>query len=215
MMNTIIDFIYSTSLLFSLVMSFIYRKDLRSRNLGVLLPFLIYTFAQEMLLDLAVDFPSAILYNIYRPISAIVFSFIYYRVPFLASLKKLIAGLTIAYLCVVVATYCFIDSIFVNSTYLTLARGFMVTFCSILFLFRYFSLDNLKEEKFWRPLVLITAGIAIFYPVVTLSLTFEDYLATQDATLFGFKLYQVIPQLMSIFMYCCFSYAFYLCRKIK
>jgi len=104
---------------------------------------------------------------------------------------------------------------FVNITYLILLRGFLITFCCILFLFRYFNLDNIKEEKFWRPLIWVTGGIVIFYPVVTLSLTFQDYLAAQDATLFGFKLYHLIPQVMSIFMYSCFSYAFYLCRRIK
>ena len=211
--------LYLASILISAVMAIIYRKDLINRKLAILAPFLIIVFFQESILRLAeyldYSFSSAVVYNIYRPLSAVVFSWIYYNVPFMSPLKKVIGGLTILYLFITLINYCLIKSIFVNSSYLTLLRGFLVTFCAILFLFRYFNLDNQKEERYWRPLVWITAGIAIFYPVVTLSVTFQDYLNTQNATLFGFRLYRLIPQVISIFMYSCFSYAFYLCRKIK
>ena len=211
--------LYLASILFSAVMAIIYRKDLATRKLVILAPFLTIVFFQESIPSVAAyldySFSTAVVYNIYRPISALVFSWIYYNVPFMSPLKKLIAGLTIVYVFITLINYCFIKSIFINSSYLTLLRGFLITFCAILFLFRYLNLDNVKEEKYWRPLVWITAGIAVFYPVVTLSVTFQDYLNTEDATLFGFKLYRMIPQVISIFMYSCFSYAFYLCRKIR
>jgi hypothetical protein len=130
-------------------------------------------------------------------------------------LKKLIAAITIIYLVLTLINYCFIESIFTASSYFTLARGIVLTFFALLFLFRYFNLDNIAEEKYWRPLIWVTAGIAVFYPVTSISLTFQKYLANEQATLYGMRLYQLIPQVMSIFMYNCFSYAFYLCRKIK
>jgi hypothetical protein len=80
---------------------------------------------------------------------------------------------------------------------------------------RYFNLDNSAEEKFWRPLLWITIGIATFYPVISISLSLQNYLTVGRYTFYGLKVYQVIPQLMSIFMYSCFSYAFYLCQKKK
>jgi hypothetical protein len=200
-------------------MAFVYRKELRSKNLYILLPFLILVFIQELIVNIGGLMgyikSSAVIYNIYKPISAVVFAFIYYRLPFMSSLRKLIAGLTIVYLAMTLINYCFIESIFTASSYFTLARGFVITFFAVLFLFRYFNLDNVAEEKYWRPLIWITAGIAFFYPVVSISLTFQKYLAAEQATLDGLRLYQLIPQVMSIFMYSCFSYAFYLCRKIK
>jgi hypothetical protein len=65
------------------------------------------------------------------------------------------------------------------------------------------------------PHIWITIGVATFYPVISISLSFQKYLSANDATLFGLKVYQAIPQVMSIFMYSCFSYAFYLCQKKK
>jgi hypothetical protein len=211
--------IYLISILLSAVMAILNRKYLASRKLSILVPFLIYIFLQETILSLNNFFgyfhSNAVIYNIYRPISAMVFAFIYFSIPFMSPLKKLIAGLTIIYLLLTVINYCFIESIFTASSYFTLARGIVITFFAILFLFRYFNLDNIAEEKYWRPLIWVTAGIALFYPVTSISLTFQKYLANEQATFYGLRLYQLIPQVMSIFMYNCFSYAFYLCRKIK
>lgn len=211
--------LYMVSILLSAVMAVINRKYLLNRKLIILLPFLIYVFFQETVLGLNNYFnyftSNAIVYNIYRPVSVIVFAFIYFSITFMSPLKKLIAAITIIYLVLTLINYCFIESIFTASSYFTLARGIVLTFFALLFLFRYFNLDNIAEEKYWRPLIWVTAGIAVFYPVTSISLTFQKYLANEQATLYGMRLYQLIPQVMSIFMYNCFSYAFYLCRKIK
>jgi hypothetical protein len=132
----------------------------------------------------------------------------------MSPLRKLIGGITLTYLFLLLTNYCFFESIFANRGYMTLARGFILTFYALLFLFRYFNLDNSEVERYWRPLLWITAGLAIFYPVVSISLAFQEYLVKRtpgDQP----RIYQLIPQVMSIFMYSCFTYAFYLCRKIK
>jgi hypothetical protein len=203
----------------SAAMAFVYRKYLRGRQLIILLPYLIFVFIQETSLTILTRIgyisSTAIVYNIYRPLSAIVFAFIYYRIPFMLPVRKLITSIVIIYICITLINYFFIESIFVTSSYLAVARGFVITLFAILFLFSYFNLDNTAEEKYWRPLIWITAGVTIFYPVISISITFQKFLAASNATLFSQKVYQLIPQVMSIFMYSCFSYAFYLCRKIK
>jgi len=200
-------------------MAFIYRRELKGRNIFILMPYLVVVFIQETSLavfgELGYIPRNALVYNIYRPLSVIVFAVIYYTIPVMHSVKRLVAGLTLVYLFLVIINYCFVESIFTTSSYLTLARGVLITFYAVVFLFRYFNIDNPEVERFWRPLLWITAGIAFFYPVVTTSLTFQKYLEAEHFTLYGLRIYQVIPQLMSIFMYSCFSYAFYLCRKIK
>jgi hypothetical protein len=63
------------------------------------------------------------------------------------------------------------------------------------------------------PVIWITIGIVVFYPVVNISFAFYTHLVSYRSDFLGIKLYKVIPQLMSIFMYSCFNYAFYLCKK--
>jgi hypothetical protein len=209
--------IYLVSILFSVLTGFMYRKHLESRKLLILLPYLVLVFIQEVLLGFYIVFTeisqNSVIYNIYQPVSVVVFAFIYYRVPFMAPVRKLMKTIILSYLIFVLVYYGFFQSFFKTDTYTRLIRGFIITFWGLLFLFRYFHLDNLSEEKFWRPLLWITIGIAIFYPVISIPLSFQKYLAAGDYTFYGFKLYHLIPRVMSIFMYSCFSYAFYLCRK--
>ncbi len=217
-MNQFFLFPYLACILFSALMAFIYRNYLRSRMLNILLPYLIYVFIQETTLITVNEFlnlnsSNAVVYNIYVPISATVFFWVYYQIQILKSFRKLIILLYTVYIAITILNYCFIESIFTAGSYTNLARSFVITSFGLLFLFKYFNLDNPAEEKYWRPLIWITVGIVIFYPVISISFTFHKYLLASNATLYGVKLYQIIPKVMSIFMYSCFSYAFYLCKK--
>jgi hypothetical protein len=156
---------------------------------------------------------TGIIYNLYRPVTVLVFSILYYRIHFNASVRKLILWLVAIYFAGIIVTYSFIQSIFILNNYLSLAGGFVITCCGIFFLFNYFNLDNPAEERYWQPVILVTIGVVAFYPVINISNAFHKHLLAYDATLFGLKLYHLIPQLMSIFMYGCFARAFYLCRK--
>jgi hypothetical protein len=216
-MKEVIFFIYLGSILFSAGMAFVYRKYLRSRQLFIFVPYLFLVFIQEICVYFYLrQSPTAstgIIYNIYRPITVLVFTILYYRIPFNAPNRKLIIWLLAAYFAGVIITYSFIHSIFILNSYLSLAGGFVITCCGIFFLFNYFNLDNPAEEKHWLPVILITIGVVTFYPVINISNAFHKHLLAYQATVFGLKLYQLIPQVMSIFMYGCFARAFYLCKK--
>ncbi len=213
----VLYFIYLACLLSSAFAGFVYRRNLQSRQLFIFIPFLFLLFIQELSLFLYVlQFPTAstgIVYNIYNPISAIFFSVFYYRIPFNAPLRKLITWLIGIYLTVAVFTFTFIQPITIYNSYLSLAAGVVNTCCGIFFLFNYFNLDNRAQEKHWRPVIWITIGVVLFYPVVNISFAFYKHLLAYRADIFGVKLYKVIPQLMSIFMYGLSLYAFYLCKK--
>jgi hypothetical protein len=182
-------------------------------------PYLLLVFIQETSLGFVrmydPAYNNAIIYNIYRPINVLVFAFLYYQIPFMKPFRQMILWSTTIYLLVYVIHYSFLESIHTASTYLILFRGFIITFFAILFLFKYFLLDDIREEKFWHPYIWITIGIVTFYPVVSISISLQKLLLTSGSIIKGFQLYNIIPQVMSIFMYGCFSYAFYLCQRKK
>ena len=136
-MDTVINLIYLASLLASAIFALIYRKYLSGRKLTILIPYLFAVVIQETVLTLGSWFhlfkSTAIVYNIYQPVSAVVFAYIYFSIPFMSSLKKLIAVMTIAYLLLVLVNYSFFESISITSTYPPIARGFLITFCAVLF----------------------------------------------------------------------------------
>ncbi|HEY6505242.1 MAG TPA: hypothetical protein VIZ28_14805 [Chitinophagaceae bacterium] len=216
-MKTIIFFLYSASILLSAAMAFIYRKDLRSRKLSILTPYLLLVFIQELCLHIYVRrSPTAstgLMYNIYHPVTVLVFASLFYHMPITRKMRKLVLVLAAFYLILAVATFSFIEPITKLNGYLIVAAGFVISCYAIIFLLNYFNMDNSEEEKHWRPVILITIGILTFYPVIGISFAFHKQLLAYEATILGMKIYQLIPQVMSIFMYGCFARAFYLCKK--
>lgn len=208
-----LQIVYFISILVSAIVALRFQDLIKSRKLGIMIPFLFWVFAQELTLYLLVDSSSkmsnAIVYHVYRVINVIVFAIIFYRIPIMAPLRKLIVILAALYILVNVMVFGFISPIQLPNTYLSLARGLVISCYAIFFLFSYFSLDNLKDEKYWTPILWISIGILIFYPVISLPLALQGQFASMNLT----ALYRYIPQTMSIFMYSCFTYAFYLCKK--
>lgn len=213
----LLHIVYLTCLLGSVIAAFAVHKDLQSRQLSLFPYYLLIVFSQELVLSLIImqkpHYSTGLIYNIYNPLNATFFALFFYSIPFNFPFRKLIATLLIIFLTSAVFTFCFIQPIRIYNSYLSLATGFLITICGILFLFSYFKLDNHEEERKWLPVIWITIGLLAFYPVVNISFSLYKYLLAYQATLWGIKLYRLIPQLMSIFMYVCFIRAFYLCRK--
>jgi len=202
-------------LLLSAVAAIVYSRFLGRWKLTIMTFYLPLLFLMEVYTAIraANDKSNYLIYNIYRPISVIVFAFIYYSIPIMSRFRKMIIGITLVYLLLLVIAYSVIVPIKESNTSLTLARGICITFPAVFYLIGLLLLDTVEEQRFWQPLTWMTIGVLIFYPVISMSVGFQNYLYDNNATVLGFKLYQVIPQLMSIFMYSCFTYAFYLCKR--
>ena len=212
-----LQLIYLACLLTCCAFAFVYYKSLRSRQLSFFPFYLLIVFVQELLAFLLVkqdpSYSTGFIYNMYNPINTLFYAIFYYRIPFNLPVRKLIGLLIIVFIPLTLATFFFFKSIYAYNSYLSLASGFLITLCGILFLFNYFKLDNHSEEKKWLPVIWITIGLVAFYPVVNISFALHKNLLAYQATIFGMKLYRLIPQLMSIFMYVCFIRAFYLCSR--
>ena len=214
-----LHYFYLACLLASSLIGFRYKKELKSRQLSLFPWYLLAIFLQEsivfIILRLHGNVSTGVIYNIYNPVSAIFFATFYSRIHFNSRSRVLMMALLSVLLAVTVITYLWIQPIHVYNNYISLASGFLVTLCGLVFLFNYFKLDNAVEEKKWLPVIWITIGLVVFFPVVNISFALYKYLLAYQATIFGQKLYRLIPQLMSIFMYSCFATAFFLCRKKK
>ena len=210
---------YLGCLLFSFLVALANFQILKSRQLALFVPFLAFVFIQEFsVFVFGLSHPkdsTAIVYNIYSVINASFFVYFYFRIIPSALFRKLMILMLAFFTITAFITFFWLQPITIYNSYLSLASGLVITCCGVFFLFNYFNLDNIGEEKKWSPVLWITIGIVSFYPVVNISFAFYKHLLAYDATLFGYRLYRIIPQLMSIFMYGCFAYAFYLCRKKK
>jgi hypothetical protein len=217
MFLSIPDFLYFAVMLLSLVAAINYRRALRSRQLTLFIPYLALVFIQEVSLYLYLQQSpggsTAIVYNFYRPVSTSFFAWIFYSILDNNGFRKIIIIMISVYLAATTVTFGFLQSIYKYNNYLYLSGGLIITICAVFFLFNYFELDNHSEEKKWSPVLWITIGIVVFYPVVNISLALYNHLKVTTGAVPGVKVYQLIPRVMSIFMYSCFAWAFYLCKK--
>jgi hypothetical protein len=209
--------VYLAALFVSTVLAFVYYSSLASRQLAIFAPYLALVCIQEVLIyQFLIQHPdrsTAIVYNIYRPLSTCFFAFLFYRNPINKTFRKLIIILVLIYLFATIFTFTLLQSIQKYNNYLYLSGGLVITSCAVFFLFNYFKLDNYSEERKWLPVLWISVGIVIFYPVVNISFALYNHLKATNGTVSNVKVYQLIPRIMSIFMYSCFGWAFYLCRK--
>lgn len=213
----VLHIIYLLALLAAAISAFIWRKHLAGRALLPFWPMLWVLFVQEITLYILVlqtpTLSTGGIYNIYGLLITLFFAGVFYHIPFNRPYRRLIAGLVLFYVLAFILNFTLLQPIRVYNTYLYISTGFIIDCLGLLFLFNYFRLDDPHEEEKWRPLLWITIGIVIYYPVVNISFSLYNHLVEYKATFFGVKLYRVIPQTMSIFMYTCFIYAFYLCKK--
>jgi hypothetical protein len=198
-------------------MALINFRYLRSRQLLFFAPYLILLSVQELGIHIYLNFhptqKTGVLYNISRPVSTTFFALFFYLVPVNRPFRKLIAWMLGVYLTLVSVTFVFLHPITEYNSYLSLASAFVISCSGILFLFNYFNLDNVDEEKKWRAVVWISTGLVIFYPVTNIVFAFHKKILAVDASILETPLHQAVPRIMSIFMYGCFTYAFYLCQK--
>ena len=214
----ILLYAYHAAIFLSALSATLFRQGLKKIGLSPMPPYLWYVFIQEttlrILANTGVIKTTGFYYNIYRPIATTVFFLIFYRLTLNnTAARKLMHRMYIGYLAFTVFIFVFTNTLKYFSQYLSLATGFVISCFAILYLSSYFNLDNAEEERKWFPVILITVGVLAFYPVINISFSFYTHLLKSDVLVFGTKLYQSIPQIMSIFMYSCFTYAFYLCRK--
>ncbi len=208
---------YLASIIISAITAYLFRKDLEKKGLIILLPYLVLVVLQEtgvfIYRQLYTDAHTDIVYNIYRPVTVIVFYLLYIKIKFRDKVKKIMSWLLAVYLLCTIINFIFFQSISSANAYLGPAGGLIITSYGLVFLFFYFSLDDQSEEKKLWPLMMITFGVVTFYPVYNIVSVFRKYLQDYDATIHDISLYNLVGRLMSIFMYCCFAWAFYLCKK--
>src|SRR5690606_41507412 len=108
-MREILFFAYVGVLTSSAIASAIFYRDIRTRRLGIMLPYLAYVSVQELALYFysSPEMNSAI-YNLYRPLTVIVFAMIYYPIPLMKPFRKVILYTAIFYIVRTIINYSFI-----------------------------------------------------------------------------------------------------------
>jgi len=94
----------------------------------------------------------------------------------------------------------------------TMAFDFFLIFFGMLYLYQQV-IDENNVPFLTSPAVWISLGVVIFFSGFSMALALYRYIIHMDLRLFGWRLYNLIPRLLCIVLYSCFSVALILFRR--
>jgi hypothetical protein len=210
--------LYIYAILFCLLVALANYKFLRVSALAGFLPFIFLTLLVELVAvyyKYNLDQSNAWLYNSYLVIQVAFFTWLYYQNIENPRFRQIIRILSVLFFGGVMVTYIFLDTITSFNPAIFVIGGIIITLFAVLFLLYFFSLENIVAEDKLYPLIYVTIGIVAYFAVCSLTITLYKYLKIYNLEIAGTKLYNLVPRLLSIFMYLIFAYSFYVCRRKK
>ncbi len=176
------------------------------------LPFLGLVFFGEILATYFYTVSNIKIYYIISIVELAFYSYIFYHLHHRKSIKKIIFFLFVICEIGYIISFVFFGK---NYTYffnnLIVSGFYLVTIALIYLYIKVIDFDNASltsEPGFW-----IATGVSLFFSGVSISFSLYEFIKSNSLYLFGEKLYNIIPQILSIVLYLCISIALILCRQ--
>jgi hypothetical protein len=90
--------------------------------------------------------------------------------------------------------------------------GFFLALVSLLYLYERVNSDD-DQDLVKQPGIWVALGVSIFFSGSSIVFSLHDLISKGNLKLFGFKLYWIVPQILSVFLYACISVSIILHRK--
>lgn len=192
----------------SLVIAILNYRWLRNSFWWLFIPFLGATLVIETLASFVWTHANGWLYNIYVLLQFPFTSFFFYRVTGINKLKTTIKLTAFAFLLFCIYMYLFQSSFIEFNLWIFTLDCFLTVLYAIFFLFYCINENDITKIAAQRPALSVTIGIVIFFSIVSILFNTYKFIRANELKLFGIYLDNIVPQLLSIIMYGCFSYAF-------
>jgi len=202
----------------SLLLSIYFYKGLKFFNLLGFIPLLAIVCITEIAAVNAFKFGwtgNLLIYNIYVIISTPVTMYVFLQMLGYKGLTRSI------YICIGALLFIFtiLNFLFVQGwekfdTYSLIFVEFIIAMLALLVIARLFQEDDSvillnKHPYFW-----ISASTLIFSAVTLIVCGLQQFLLLKKIQLGGVQIYRAIMPAINVFLYGCYGYAFYLCRKL-
>ncbi len=202
--------------LISLIIAFLYYPSIKGCFMKFFLPFLLFIFIAEAIASLFVirdDVRSNIgLQYLISIVETIFYGYIFYNLSDKKWIKKVALLQSSCFFLIYISSFFFLGrDVNIFTLCLTL-YGFSLSIIAILHIYNKFIdeeyIDIVKDSGFW-----IAFGISIFFSGISIVLMLHEFILKNNLNLFGIKLYNFIPRVLSIILYSSISIAIILCKK--
>lgn len=201
--------------LFSLVVAIIYYPYIKNSVMKWFLPFLAFVFVGEMYakyIGYVVGKSNTEIYGFITIIEAIFYGYFFYTITEKGISKKIIFIISLVNISISIIFFFLISDnpshLFTNLIFLSI----LFCFISLTYIYSKFVNDEaaylLGEPGFW-----VAFGVTLFFSGVSVVFSLHDFSVQHNLTLFGFKLYHIVPQTLCVLLYLSISTAIILCKK--
>jgi len=204
--------------LLSLVLAIVFYKNLKQFKLTGFVPLLFIVCVTEFL---AGNFQSIgwkgnhTVYNIYVIISTPVTFYIFLQMlSYKSWARALYITVGILLFIFTLLNFLFLQGSVDFDTYSLILVEFIIAILSLLVIARLFQEDDTTVLLNHHPYFWIGASTLIFSAVTLIVLGLQQFLMLKKIQIGGVQIYRVIMPAINVFLYSCYSYAFYLCRKL-
>lgn len=201
--------------LFSLVVAIIYYPYLKRTVMKWFLPFLAFVFVGEMYakyVGYVLGRSNTEIYGFITIVESVFYGYFFYTITLKERPKKIIFIISLVNIAISVIFFFFISNnpsrLFTNLIFLS----FFFSIISLTYIYSKFISDEvaylLSEPGFW-----VAFGVTLFFSGVSVVFSLHDFSMKHNLTFLGFKLYHIVPKLLSVLLYLSISIAIILCKK--
>lgn len=201
--------------LFSLVVAIIYYPYLKNSVMKWFLPFLAFITISEMYgqyIGYTLHKSNAEIYGFITIMESFFYGYFFYSISEKEISRKIILVISVINISVSIFFFFLISD---NPSYLFTNLIFLSIFFSIISLTYIYSKFISEEAAYLlgEPGFWVAFGVAIFFSGVSVVFSLHDFSMKHNLTFFGVKLYNIVPQILSVLLYLSISTAIILCKK--
>lgn len=204
--------------LFSLVVAIIYYPYIKNSVMKWFLPFLAFITVSEMYAQNIgyvlgnSNTPNITIYGFIAIVESVFYGYFFYTITLKEISRKIIFIISLVNVSISIFFFFLITD---NPSYVYTNLIFLSIFFSLIsltYIYSKFASDEaaylLSEPGFW-----VAFGVALFFSGVSVVFSLHDFSMRHNLTLFGFKLYHIVPQTLCVLLYLSISTAIILCKK--
>ncbi len=204
--------------LFSLVVAIIYYPYLKGTVMKWFLPFLAFVTVSEMYaqnIGYALgnsNTPNVKIYGLITIVESVFYGYFFYDITLEKIPKKIIFIISLINISISIFFYFLISD---SPSYAYTNLIFLSIFFSLISLTYIYSKFISEEAAYLlgEPGFWVAFGVALFFPGVSVVFSLHDFSVRHNLTLFGIKLYHIVPQILCVLLYFSISIAIILCKK--
>ncbi len=207
--------IHNITELIALVIAIVYYHYLKGSFMKWVLPFLVFIFLAELFITekyFTLIKPNVIVQYTIGIIESIFYGYLFYNYSGRKILKKIILYFVILSVCMFLIGLSFYTKDYSFFLPALIVIGFFLALFALTFIYTKFIDDDntilINEPGFW-----IAFGVSLFFAGTSIVFSLYDLILKNNLDIFGVKLYNFIPRILSVVLYSSISIAIILCKK--